>query len=443
MRNSKNIDRLFQEKFKDFEASPPPELWENIETKLKGKNKRRKILPIWWKTASVAAILVLFFSIGLLNQSKFSKKDSISTAPSNTKSFKNLTGNKIEIFQNSFSFSTLENNISNFNSSFNNIDLASIFKNSEQQNTNSSASKNNFQPNSFAENRRTVISVASSKQGLLPQNNLNFTTSFAINGKNEKKSLVEVAENIKNQTENKIKDSENELSNRWELQPNLAPVFMNSFNGGNAVAGNLNGKTSSNANVSYGVNLAFQINKRIKIRSGINQVAMGYSTSDVVVSGLFQTAQASNLSGNDIATYGIMSQENFEQLDTSQGRGFSESGALNHELGFLEIPLEIQYNIFDKKFGLNILGGASTFLLNKNDVLLETNQGISQLGSANNMNDTSFSANFGLGMDYNFSKKWSFNLEPKFKYQINTFEANTTDFKPYFFGIYSGVKFKF
>ena len=166
MRNSKNIDRLFQEKFKDFEASPPPELWENIETKLKGKNKRRKILPIWWKTASVAAILVLFFSIGLLNQSKFSKKDSISTAPSNTKSFKNLTGNKIEIFQNSFSFSTLENNISNFNSSFNNIDLASIFKNSEQQNTNSSASKNNFQPNSFAENRRTVISVASSKQGL-------------------------------------------------------------------------------------------------------------------------------------------------------------------------------------------------------------------------------------------------------------------------------------
>ncbi|WP_127845801.1 porin family protein [Psychroflexus aestuariivivens] len=443
MCNSKNIDRLFQEKFKDFEASPPPDLWKNIEAKLNGKNTRRKMLPIWWKAASVAAILALFFSIGLVNQSKFSDENSVSVEENNLRPLKNISGSKIEIFQNKFSFSSLEKNISNFNNKLKNIDLATIFDKSQVQNSKKSVSKRNVESNQFKEKTEPIFSLENSNYDLLPGNHLNFETSLATNTQTQKKSLVEVAAEIENLNKRKENKSENKLKNRWELQPNLAPIFMNSINGGNAVASNLNGKTSSNANVSYGVNLAFQINKRIKIRSGINQVAMGYGTNNVVVSGLFRTTQASNLSGSEIAIYGIMSQESFDQLDSNGSRGLSESGALNHELGFLEIPLEIQYNIFDKKFGLNILGGASTFLLTKNDVLLETNEGVSQLGSANNMNNTSFSANFGMGLDYNFSEKWSLNLEPKFKYQINTFEANTTEFKPYFFGIYSGVKFKF
>ncbi|MFN2260629.1 MAG: hypothetical protein ABR595_01005, partial [Psychroflexus sp.] len=116
MRNSKNIDRLYQEKFKDFEASPSPELWKKLEAQLNDKNKRRKILPIWWKAASVAAILALFFSIGLLNQSKFSKNNSVSVERNNTKSSLKFKENKIQIFQNSFSFSSLEKNISEINS---------------------------------------------------------------------------------------------------------------------------------------------------------------------------------------------------------------------------------------------------------------------------------------------------------------------------------------
>ena len=63
MSEKKNIERLFQEKFKDFEAIPSPEVWDNIEAKLKEKKKRR-VIPLWFKLSGVAAILLIGFMIG-------------------------------------------------------------------------------------------------------------------------------------------------------------------------------------------------------------------------------------------------------------------------------------------------------------------------------------------------------------------------------------------
>lgn len=63
MNEKKNIERLFQEKFKDFEATPSPEVWDNIEAKLKEKKKRR-VIPLWLRLSGVAAILLIGFMIG-------------------------------------------------------------------------------------------------------------------------------------------------------------------------------------------------------------------------------------------------------------------------------------------------------------------------------------------------------------------------------------------
>jgi len=58
MSEKKNIDRLFQEKFKDFEAAPPDFVWDNIEDILKEKKKRR-VIPLWVRLGGVAAVLVI------------------------------------------------------------------------------------------------------------------------------------------------------------------------------------------------------------------------------------------------------------------------------------------------------------------------------------------------------------------------------------------------
>ncbi|RXR21109.1 hypothetical protein EQG63_03985 [Flavobacterium amnicola] len=72
MTDKKNIERLFQEKFKDFEVNPAPEAWDNIAARLEQKENKKRVFPFWFnaKAAGIAAALVLGFW-GLNNESSF------------------------------------------------------------------------------------------------------------------------------------------------------------------------------------------------------------------------------------------------------------------------------------------------------------------------------------------------------------------------------------
>ena len=75
MRDYKNIDRIFQEKLKDFEVFPPNKSWDFIEKGLVVAPKKRR-LSFWLRISSIAALFVLLFSVGtiyLLPDSNFSK----------------------------------------------------------------------------------------------------------------------------------------------------------------------------------------------------------------------------------------------------------------------------------------------------------------------------------------------------------------------------------
>ena len=56
----KNIDKLFQEKFNDFEEIPDEKVWDAISASLDKKNSR-KVIPFWWKLGGVAALLAIMF----------------------------------------------------------------------------------------------------------------------------------------------------------------------------------------------------------------------------------------------------------------------------------------------------------------------------------------------------------------------------------------------
>jgi hypothetical protein len=65
MKDKKHIDELFQERFQDFEATPSPDVWSSIEAKLGEKKKERRVIPLWWRVAGVAALLALLLTVGL------------------------------------------------------------------------------------------------------------------------------------------------------------------------------------------------------------------------------------------------------------------------------------------------------------------------------------------------------------------------------------------
>ena len=67
MRQKKNIDQLFNERFANHQADPPSHVWDKVQARLE-KDKKDRVIAIWWRTAGVAASLALIISLaGLLD----------------------------------------------------------------------------------------------------------------------------------------------------------------------------------------------------------------------------------------------------------------------------------------------------------------------------------------------------------------------------------------
>lgn len=116
--------------------------------------------------------------------------------------------------------------------------------------------------------------------------------------------------------------------------------------------------------------------------------------------------------------------------------------AQNYE--FLEIPLLVKYKVIDRKVGMNILGGVSTNFLVGNAASLYI-EGVNYSSiRTSNVSTLNYSGAIGLGLDYEILPGLMFNVEPTFKYYLNTFsEKNLIGSHPYSVAVFSGVRFRF
>jgi len=566
MSDQKNIDNLFRETFKDFEASPDPALWDKISDRLdakEAKKKRRGIifLPWLYKGAGIAAALLLLFFVGneFLNTNDIdkgsneqitttSKKDAnlnenntnttgdtevINTnTEQNSSNDANSSANKIINDQERIA---TENGVDNPNiqqkkGSDTTVQKGNALQNTvaQQNGTNSTTtsqkSSNGTKLNSVTNNKLIDKENAvtqnlnnktnSSKKGVENDTNSSTTntnavaqnsntgTKTSVNGVNSSKTDTNKVINSNTSTiaQNNLKNSINVLDStatetmetvvaevkkedsikkslldvindlhdlekdaevaeakrkKWTISPNASPIYYNSISGGSPIDETFadNSKTG-NINLSYGVNVGYDVSKRLTVRSGIHKVDYSYNTQDI--------ALVPSINGNDLTTIAFKTDaSSFDikdkqvssntmvysqyQLPTSESSIFEKQieGNLNQRMSYIEVPVELKYAVLDKKFGINVIGGVSTLLLTENSILLDSPELYTELGEATNVNTVSFSTNIGVGIDYKISDQLEFNVEPMLKYQLNTFSGNTGNFKPYSVGVYTGVSFRF
>src|SRR5690606_30743184 len=155
--------------------------------------------------------------------------------------------------------------------------------------------------------------------------------------------------------------------------------------------------------ISYGVNIAYQISKRLSIRSGLNSVDMGYATDGIEFGPAISSTQQHQLNVRFNSPSG--SQPNIALSDGKtplytpdnelQARSEnSYQGSINQKFGYLEVPLELKYRLIDTKVGVNIIGGFSSLFLMDNKVTINSDNNLkSEVGEASNLNDMSFSTN--------------------------------------------------
>jgi hypothetical protein len=540
----KNIDDLF----KNLEVAPPEMVWNNIERELL-KKKDRKIIPIWWKYAGVAAVLLIGFFIGkefsgnkntnnipvssvevksssnenninqelrnknnevLVSNDKNDKSNEKSTSIKDKKNVipknevlvsKNENGkssktkiNRIIVNKNQVLVSNDKNELSNekksekslsdkrklnFNKTNSVANNSSISNKNEQNkiitdsnNVDSSSNKNINKDEKIAENNSN--NKIDKKESV--NNSENNFNKLEVENKlfEQKKQLTKIENQLvkkdsiakkQNILENllaektKKKTKENKI-NKWQITPNIAPIYANSTSNNSTIDSKFDNNSKSNErNISLGLAINYAVSKKISIRTGINKFEVGNNTNNIGFYKNGATANGANdataiisndyaISNNltklpDLVTQEVNTTSAFPNLIISPNPIIKTEGTINQKSSYIEIPLEISYNIINKKIGVNLITGFSTLFLNENQVSIVSNANNIDLGQADNLNKIHYSTNIGVGFNYKFAKSFQVNFEPMLKYQINTFTNDVGHYKPYFIGIYSGISYGF
>ncbi len=493
MKKYKNIDELFKKQFNNFEAAPSPRVWENIEAQLKEEDDR-KVIPLWFKLGGIAALLALLFTIG---NSVFNPSNNNTSAPI-------VTRDATEIKKENTEENKLQNNI--INEKDYNEKIASEDKVNKTEITNKNSEKSHSNNNSTIDKTRiasenTNEKVLEKAPSRINNNSItNASDKVGVASVEENKSVSEkknedffnkntsidsnkvaVASEEVNKSNNSLESdsSENKLEenkksifdaidetskeevatitkdnkpdNRWDVAPNVGPIYYSSLSEGSSIdpAFSDNPK-NSNLTIAYGVNVSYHLNKRLSIRSGLSNVNLSYSTTGL---DLGTGPVAASTSSIDYPTRGnvtivvdkgtLINQNPDGEFGDVSPKSTSGEVVLSQDLSYYEVPLELKYAVLNKRFGINVIGGFSTLFLGNNEVSVDAGNFNDVLGEANNLSSLSFTTNLGLGLNYSFSKKLMFNIEPMFKYQLNPYTDTSVDFKPYYIGIYSGLSFKF
>ncbi|SDD71036.1 Outer membrane protein beta-barrel domain-containing protein [Pricia antarctica] len=244
-----------------------------------------------------------------------------------------------------------------------------------------------------------------------------------------------------------------EPSSRWSVGPNVAPVYFNAMGEGSPIdPGFSPNAKSGSTNLSYGVSIAYDVTKKLRVRSGIHKAEYGYNTNNVGFSPTLAASTSGRLQNIDFASGSVNFAESSpnSNLDSSNdlapefsSLNAARDGTIAQSFGYLEVPLELDYALIDRRFGVNLVGGISSLFLIDNSIILNSGELTTEIGEARNLNDLNFSTNIGFGVNYRFTPKVQLNIEPVFKYQLNTFSNVSGDFRPFSIGVYSGLNFKF
>ncbi len=542
MIEKKNIDRLFQEKFKDFEAAPSDKVWGNIEARLKEKKKRR-VIPLWWKLSGVAALLILGILLwnasnngsqkppdGVVNSEPVSNENTSPVVNNPEKSAgedgkegeNNIEpGNETEVnppltIPSAPSQLVLEEQEKTSGKEKRDVNrqrqklLEERFENNkgnrianaEDKNEESGPKKKSSNDNltsdpkfadAIASNKNAGNEIVSERSGKVSDaaaqkdNNLeksddedsgkqiadrqsdnsgSFKSSEGIINSHitpdsSKVGDVQVAETsqpkqdtaktaVPDSMEELLKEKESAVAvterkiGRWQVSSNVAPIYFSSIANGSPIDPRFkDNKKTYKPSMSYGVGVQYAVSDKFSVRTGINALNLEYNTTGILIS---QTPEARKLENVKPNMRGQMIQIDNEPFAATMnlGRTISQfSGSLTQSTGYLEVPVEMSYKLLNRKFGVELIGGFSTLFLNKNDVSVASSGMQLSIGEAENLNKMHFSTNVGVGFRYKILKSLQATVEPVFKYQINTFSNDSGDFKPYFFGVYSGLNYRF
>jgi hypothetical protein len=431
MENRKDIGKIFSEKLNNFSTEPNDSVWNSIHAELQEKKKRKIIyIPFWIKTAGVLSLLALIsiFSIdAFLEKEQFSAPNKSNQEILNSKSFEKSNPKK-ENAVNTESLIVTDS----CNDSISN-------KQNKQTSSNKGNSKNNKKKfttkTGLTESKNNLI-IDDSNKKVFENNPLSTVenNSDKIETNGEKidglKLKKEEKPELKISLENKKDSLSNEKSGLYVFVYS-SPTYSGLLSRNSPLDNRLtNNPKSTEMNWSYGVYLGYESDYKWSLRLGIGKINLSFITENAAIN----TADFWNINYSKNTTNATI------YTDTN----FSEAMTITQDISYTEIPLEIKYNFYDKKFGISSIVGFSYLFVDKNVISIKTANGSNfDIGTTKNLSENTFSINAGFEMYYMLTKKLKLNIEPLFKYHPIDYKKNINPVNSYSFGVQTGLQFSF
>lgn len=462
----KDLEHIYKQALEEFTETPDERVWEAISASLDKKDKRR-VVPFWWYFGGAAAVLaILFFSLYPSNPASL---DTVPITQTETEVLENET--KTEVFSKETPVVTNSDKNSSSTQITRDTDENTYTSSTQQAN---SAAENKAIVNSNADyvTRPSTNSKSSYAASSQITSNEKTETTDVETPKNQKfgnpstteptaiaevtpEEIVEEKESAKKSIFEAIEEkeddevAENDNPSKWAIGPSIAPVYFDAIGQGSPIDANFvtNTKTGD-VNFSYGVAVTYAVAPKLKVRSGVHRVDLSYRTNQIIFSAALGSPTQPLIDNIDFseASQNLVVQSANEATNVVSDI-IAPIAALNgrivQEFGYLEVPVEFNYAVMDKRLGINLIGGLSSLFLVNNAISLESGGLAAEVGKANNLNAVNFSTNVGVGLNYELLPKIRLNVEPLFKYQLNTFSNTSGNFRPFSLGVYSGVNYRF
>jgi hypothetical protein len=225
-----------------------------------------------------------------------------------------------------------------------------------------------------------------------------------------------------------------------------------------------------NGIVSYsgGVNLNYSPLKRLSVQSGLYYSRLGLSIPNTYLTTINQEVASIDFSLNQLAMTNSSGQIELghrkddaflatnmptqeqpvdagpDWSDREKAKREVKEGELLQHFKYLEIPLILRYRLVDKRVGLNLLGGLSTNFLVGNSVYFKEGGSREYLGTTEDIKLINYSSIVGVGFQYSISRNLHINMEPTFRYYLNSINTATgIGSHPYSLGFFTGLSYSF
>jgi hypothetical protein len=468
-RRKNNTDQRFRDRLVNFEAAPPDQVWHGIASALQSDKRKRRVLWVSRIAASIAVLLALGTTWYLLREPP---ENQLVTRETQEAGILEETGTtKAEVPDTKAEVPDIKTEINDRSTS-----TETIVREMEV----------NLADANIPSTHVSVLTDAEVETDMIPGDQLYMDQLKTVPAKSaaglqtdftDPETLLAMTyypSTVPEESEGidvfeEWGDGRTASHDKWGVGTQVSPIYsyrnLEVSGGSNGSASYYNDVEDGIVSYAGGVNVRYAPLKRLSVQSGLYYSSMGMKVGNAYYASIdknnsFMDETSSIQASINNSTGIIETQQGLDyayaantvpqagwELASQNARANTlnvPEGEILQQFEYLELPLILRYRVVDRRLGFHFLGGLSSNFLVGNSAYYQEGENKEQIGTTGNLRPVNYSSIIGLGVDYSISKRFHVNLEPTFRYYLNSINTGSMiKSHPYTIGFYTGLLYTF